>query len=453
MPLIYKHLTFWRLCAMLNVVWLSMVDLTEHHALTVARFWLAGFLTIGVPTVCRKQQQYVLTTLDSLVSGLSRGHRQEVVIVVYLADQNETCRRSTETDVRQKYPSLVQSCLIRFLHPPANSRFYPALSRQSGTNSEKKARWRSKQNLDFSYLLIQCQNLSTYYLQLEDDVIAVSWFYRSIKETIKKTASNWVCIEFIELGFIGKLFHSSDLVPLATMIVDWYQHTPADDTYIEYYKKRQQKSRILVTPTLFQHIGWHSSLDGRLQKLKDPYFESDLENKLFVNNNPPANISTTMTIDFQHPPRDCYEGSRGYFLTSEPVKDGNVFSVLFLSLQNLSRIFVQTGISAGRGNILEEGVLELGKNIDCRNQSFYNVYRFHKGMVDVRIDQKDVRCIVIRVTADQKSVLMIKEISVFQKWAIVDFNLINLICVLGCLRASIPINVNVKIFISQNVYM
>lgn len=158
-----------------------------------------------------------------------------------------------------------------------------------------------------------------------------------------------------------------------------------------------------------------------------------------------------MTIDFQHPPRDCYEGSRGYFLTSEPVKDGNVFSVLFLSLQNLSRIFVQTGISAGRGNILEEGVLELGKNIDCRNQSFFNVYRFHKGMVDVRIDQKDVRCIVIRVTADQKSVLMIKEISVFQKWAIVNFNLINLICVLGCLRASIPINVNVNIFISQNV--
>lgn len=357
----------------------------------------------------------MLTTLDSLVSGLSRGQRQEIVIVVYLADQNETCRRSTETDIRQKYPSLVQSCLIRFLHPPAISRFYPVLSSQSGTNSEKKTRWRSKQNLDFSFLLIQCQNLSTYYVQLEDDIIAVSWFYRSIKETIKKTASNWVCIEFIELGFIGKLFHSSDLVPLARLIVDWYEHTPADDTYIEYYKKRKQKSRILITPTLFQHIGWHSSLDGRLQKLKDPYFESDLENKVFVNTNPPANISTTMTIDFQHPPRDCYEGSRGYFLTSEPVKDGNVFSVMFLSLQNLSRIFVQTGISAGRGSILEEGVLELGENIDCRNQLFQNTYRFHKGVVDIRIDQKDVRCVLIRVTADQKSVLMIKEISVFKK--------------------------------------
>lgn len=337
-----------------------------------------------------------------------------MVIVVYLADQNETCRRTIEDGIRQKYQSFVQSCLIRFLHPPAIPRFYPVLPGQPSTNSEKKAKWRSKQNLDFSFLLLQCQNLSAYYLQLEDDVIAVRWFYRSIKETIKTTASHWVCLEFIELGFIGKLFHSYDLVPLARMIVDWYGHTPADDTYIEYYKKQKQKSRILITPTLFQHIGWHSSLDGRIQKLKDPYFESDLENKVFVNTNPPANVSTTMTIDFRHPPSDCYEGSRGYFLTSEPVKKGNVYSVLFLSLHNISRIFVQTGISAGGGNILEEGVLELGGPLDCRGQRFTTVFRFHKGMVDARIDKTDVRCVQIRVTADQKSVLMIKEISVFQ---------------------------------------
>lgn len=35
-----------------------------------------------------------------------------------------------------------------------------------------------------------------------------------------------------------------------------------------------------------------------------------------------------------------------------------------------------------------------------------------------------------------------------------DFNLINLICVLGCLRASIPINVNVKIFyLAERIYV
>ena len=384
------------------------------HCLLVLFLYCLGFLTIGIPTVCRKTQQYVYTTLDSLLGGLSRGQRQEVFIVVYLADQNENCRRNTEQEIYKRYPLFVQTCLIRFLNPPSVDLFYPPLTDRQGR--EKKVNWRTKQNLDFSFLLIQSQNLSSYYLQLEDDVIAVSWFYRNIKETLAQRVTDWVCMEFIELGFMGKLFHSRDLVSLAEMIVDWYQHTPADDTYIEFYKRRKQKSRILIQPTLFQHIGLHSSLDGRLQKLKDPYFESDIQNKVFVNSNPPANISTTMLIDYNHPPSHCYVGSRGYFLTLEPVENGDVFLVQFLSLQNLYRIFVQTGLSSGKGNILQEGVLEFGGNFECRNKVFSNVLTFQKGVIDVIVNAKDVRCIQIRVIAPQDSVLMIKEIALFTTW-------------------------------------
>ncbi|XP_062581261.1 alpha-1,6-mannosyl-glycoprotein 4-beta-N-acetylglucosaminyltransferase-like [Saccostrea cucullata] len=372
-----------------------------------------GFLTIGIPTVCRKKQQYILSTLDSVVSGLSRGQRQEVVIVIYLADQDKTCRQNTKMEIRLKYPNLVRTCLIRFLHPPKVSAFYPPLIDKLKAERDKKLIWRSKQNLDFSFLLIQCQNLSSYYLQLEDDLMAVSRFYSTIKNTVVQRVTHWVCMEFNELGFIGKLFRSRDLMALATMIIEWYEHTPADDTYIEFYKRRNQKSRILIQPTLFQHVGLHSSLEGRLQKLKDPYFEGDIESKETVIRNPPANISTSMKIDFQHLPRHCYEGSKGFFLTSEPVISGDTFYVLFHSLQNVSRIFVQTGLALGKGHVLQEGVLELGGDFECTKRMFTNIYKFSRGVIDATVNRNNLRCIQIRVIASQNTLLMIKEISIY----------------------------------------
>lgn len=376
-------------------------------------FLLIGFLTIGIPTVCRGKHQYILSTLDSVVSGMSRGQRYEVFIIIYLADRDRLCRQNTEKEIRDTFSSYVRTCLIRFVNPPDEPEFYPQINSLYQIESEKKQIWRTKQNLDFGFLLLQCKNLSTYYLQLEDDVIAADSFYRVIKDTVIQRVTHWVCMEFIELGFIGKLFRSRDLESLAGMIVDWAEHTPADDTYIEFYKRRKQKARILITPTLFQHVGVHSSLQGRLQTLKDPYFEGDFQNKKFVHRNPPAKINTSMAIDFQHLPRHCYEGSRGYFLTSAPVFKEDVFYLLFLSLQNLSKIYVQTGLGVGKGNILREGVLEIGGHFECANKVFKDVVKFHKGLVNVIVNKKDVLCIQIRVTANQDTLLMIKEISIF----------------------------------------
>jgi hypothetical protein len=234
-----------------------------------------------------------------------------------------------------------------------------------------------------------------------------------IKDTLVQRVTHWACIEFTELGFIGKLFRSRDLGSLAAMIVDWAEHTPADDTYIEFYKRRKQKSRILITPTLFQHVGLHSSLQGRLQKLQDPYFERDVQIKDFVHRNPSAKIETSMEIDFQHLPRHCYEGSRGYFLTSGPVIKDDIFIISFLSSQNVSRVYVQTGLGVGRGNILREGVLEIGGDFECANKAIQDVIKFHKGLVNMVLNKTDVRCIQIRVTASQSTLLMIKEISIF----------------------------------------
>ena len=52
---------------------------------------------------------------------------------------------------------------------------------------------------------------STFYLQLEDDIVAKSGFLSFIKTKVLNEASDWFLMEFSNLGFIGKLFRSESL--------------------------------------------------------------------------------------------------------------------------------------------------------------------------------------------------------------------------------------------------
>jgi len=70
-----------------------------------------------------------------------------------------------------------------------------------------RCRWRAKQNLDFSYLMLYARTRGNYYLQLEDDVIAKNGYLTIINKFIaEKNAelSAWVLLEFSHLGFIGE---------------------------------------------------------------------------------------------------------------------------------------------------------------------------------------------------------------------------------------------------------
>ena len=71
-------------------------------------------------------------------------------------------------------------------------------------------------------------NLSTYYIQLEDDVIAAPGFVPAIKDYIYKQKSHWAVLEFSELGFIGKLFRSTDLPKLTKFMMTFYEEQPID---------------------------------------------------------------------------------------------------------------------------------------------------------------------------------------------------------------------------------
>ena len=74
-----------------------------------------------------------------------------------------------------------------------------------------RVEWRTKQNLDYAYLMMYAEDRGRFYLQLEDDVLAAKNFVDTIIKAAKgRTAEGkeWFDIHFFVGGFIGKLFRS-----------------------------------------------------------------------------------------------------------------------------------------------------------------------------------------------------------------------------------------------------
>jgi alpha-1,3-mannosylglycoprotein beta-1,4-N-acetylglucosaminyltransferase A/B len=119
----------------------------------------------------------------------------------------------------------VDSGLIEVLSPsPA---YYPNLDKLRITLGDppERVRWRSKQNLDFAFLMSYSQPkgqlrraltlkekssimfTGTFYLQLEDDILAKPNYVTEMKKfAIEKIARKepWFVLDFCQLGFIGE---------------------------------------------------------------------------------------------------------------------------------------------------------------------------------------------------------------------------------------------------------
>ncbi|KAH0616001.1 hypothetical protein JD844_026735 [Phrynosoma platyrhinos] len=173
-------------------------------------------------------------------------------------------------------------------------------------------RWRTKQNLDYSFLMLYAQPKGRFYLQLEDDIIAKPEYIQIINDFIKQQESReWMILEFSQLGFIGKLFRCRDLPLIVDFFLMFYKDKPIDwlldhllgvkvcnpEKDAKHCERQKDYLRIRYKPSLFQHVGIHSSLAGKIQYLKDRDF---FKNSLFkAHANPPAKVTTSLKV-FQH---------------------------------------------------------------------------------------------------------------------------------------------------------
>ncbi|XP_048449251.1 alpha-1,3-mannosyl-glycoprotein 4-beta-N-acetylglucosaminyltransferase C-like [Rhincodon typus] len=382
---------------------------------------LAEYLTVGLSSVKRKRGNYLFETLKSIFDQSSNEELMEMVVVVHLADFDMAWNAQVVQDISRKFAHHIISGHLVIIHAP--QLYYPSLKglKRNYNDPADRVTFRSKQNVDYAFLLNFCANLSDYYLMLEDDVQCARSFLTAIKKFLaSKEGSYWVTLEFSKLGYIGKLYHSTDLPRLAHFLLMFYQEMPCDWLLIHFRGLLTQKDVIRFKPSLFQHIGYYSSFRGTENRLKDDDFEEDFFD---IPDNPPATIYTSLKVFENYDPNKAYSNGDEYFWGKSP-STGDYFTIVFMKPMNVTRIHVVTGSEDRHNDILHSGILEVGKNLkvtqkgkDCSD--YVKLNAFQKGLFDKKdintVIDFSVDCVRVFITNSQKDWLIIRSISIWTK--------------------------------------
>lgn len=400
----------------------------------------AVYLTIGIPTVWRKAAglAYLDKTLSSLLDSLSTANSSHVTIVLFLADFSLTYRSTVTRHVTAKYSSLLDSGLILMLE--LDPSVYPPLRhlKRNFDDVSERVTWRSKQVVDFVYMLHYSAALSRYYLHIEDDVITAPDMLSSVRrcvDTYEMTAASgsthpWSVLEFSELGFIGKLFKTVDAPRLIKFLLLFYEEQPVDFLYAYFYRLLAQKDRLLCYPALFQHIGDHSSLSlKRFAVVRDANFVGgkDISVPLLYNLSQvmikrPASVYSTIETHEAYEPSWAYSSSNRYFW-GKPVRTNDTFCVIFDEPFFVDIIDIRTGHPERHTDYLRHGELTLGAELDASCQSkcccaptVTKVGQLTDGNIYVEnvssFVKIKIKCVQLRVTQSQDEWLIVRHIDI-----------------------------------------
>lgn len=327
-------------------------------------------LVFGIPTIRREKMSYLLDTLASLLDGMSQESKDDSVIVVFIGETNMEFVRQVAVDVRKKFDSEIASGLVEIVAPSPS--FYPDLDAVPLTfgDSRERVRWRTKQNLDFCFLMMYCQRKARFYIQLEDDIVATPDYASTIKTfALQQETNKWLILEFSALGFIGKLFRTSDLSLVVEFFLMFHKDKPVDwlldhilwvkvcnpEKDQQHCAREKMHLRIRFKPSLFQHVGKESSLKGKRQNLIDkdfkkaPLFQAHL--------NPKAEVVTTLE------PYQSFTADRLYigqtFFWAYPPHTDDVIRLKFIQPITIEKFKFKSGNSEHPGDIIRNATVEV----------------------------------------------------------------------------------------------
>lgn len=189
-------------------------------------------IVLGIPSVKRDKQSYLFTTLHNIVEHMTEEEQNETMIVIFIGETDLEYVQLVAKEIEIKFNAYVENGLIEVLSP--SSSYYPDMEKLRITLNDppERVRWRSKQNLDFAYMMAYSMNKGTFYVQLEDDILAKKGFITTMKNfALEKTAqkdANWFVLDFCQLGFIGKMFKSAELPWLITYFQMFFNDQPVD---------------------------------------------------------------------------------------------------------------------------------------------------------------------------------------------------------------------------------
>lgn len=280
-------------------------------------------MVFGVPTVKREIQSYLMTTLQNLIENLSSEEKEDCVIIVFIAETDLDYVQVQGKEIYKQFQEHISTGLLEVIAPSAA--FYPDFNslRQTLGDPMDRVKWRTKQNLDFAFLMMYAQAKGTFYVQLEDDILTKKGYLTTMKKFALQKISDkqdWFILDFCQLGFIGKMFKCVQLPMVVQFFVMFHNDKPVDwlldhliqtkvcnlDKDTKHCRKAKDALWIHYKPSLFQHIGTHSSLRGKVQKLKDKQFGKVPLH--FPHDNPPAKASTILKPYKTHTIEKAYKG-------------------------------------------------------------------------------------------------------------------------------------------------
>jgi len=396
-------------------------------------------MVLGIPTVKREFQSYLQSTLRNIFENIQHKDESDTLIVIFIAETDLSFVEETANSIKEEFASQLESGILDIISPPKE--YYPDWSvlYQTLGDPTERVEWRSKQNLDYAFLMMYAQGRGTFYVQLEDDIVTKPDFVATMRDfALQKTVAHepWMVIDFSELGFIGKMFSTSSLQLTIQFLLSFYNDKPGDmllDSVIhtkvcvldEDFEKCQKQKEALHTkykPSLFQHVGIHSSLSGKVQIGKDPQFGKI---SLFTpHQNPPATIDTKIKYYQGHSLTKAYKGKTFWVGKKPQLGDSILFT--FKEPTALTGFKFVSGDLEHPSDIFEDTVIEImpnnpdvdltSLNLQKTRDGFYVVGFFNKmGVAEGDINDRIIGKIKeLRITVGQshKSWVTLSEIHI-----------------------------------------
>uniref|UniRef100_A0A8C4X3F2 Alpha-1,3-mannosyl-glycoprotein 4-beta-N-acetylglucosaminyltransferase A n=1 Tax=Erpetoichthys calabaricus TaxID=27687 RepID=A0A8C4X3F2_ERPCA len=393
-------------------------------------------LVFGIPTVKREKESYLMETLKSLLFELTKEEKDDCVIVVFIAEVDVMYVTGLAHDIKNAFPQDVEAGLIEVVSPSFG--YYPNFTnlRETFGDTKERVKWRTKQNLDYSFLMLYAQNKGTFYVQLEDDIVARSGYYQSMKSfVLQQTSADWMVLEFSQLGFIGKLFRISDLPLIVEFILMFHKDKPIDwllehilwvkvcnpEKDAKHCERQKESLRIRYKPSLFQHVGTHSSLAGKIQNLKDKDFGKQV---LYIGHpNPPATIKTTLKAYQKYTFERAYNGE-DYFWAFSPEQGDSIMIVFNEPLIVESYIFRSGNIEHPSDRLLDtivevlpesNAIISIGNGIKKTEDGYFRIGTFENGIAEGKVPAALMKISAFRLTIQSKSTYWVLLSEIFIK--------------------------------------
>lgn len=345
-----------------------------------------------------------MNTLASLYHMSSTAEQKQITVLVHLADSDPAWLRETVLHILSLFRSQIFTGQLLLIHAPPDA--YPPVTQVQNESSQQQMY--SKQNIAHAFLMSFATKLSTYFLLIEDDVFCAPNFVNHIHSKVTNRKPNtWVLMEFSNMGFLGKLFHSRDLPLLARFLLLFHKEQPLDQLILRFRTILAQKDPIFCRPFLFYHRLYHfpfknKSSTGRENGPRGP----DML---------PGTVFTDMRLSGVYSPQEAYTLDASFFWTYN-VSTGNYLTVILNHPANLNRVQVRTGSAIDGQHIVEKGQVELGYDPegtppDCT--SFVLLGRLMQGQLDkivLKTTGNRVSCVKLAVNANQAGGLMVRHI-------------------------------------------